>query len=66
MITLDMKMTQMTFSLKGITRYVWREILKNKDTLKAELESYNQEQLKQLEESKKEMELEIRRVEKID
>lgn len=33
------------------------EILKNKDTLKAELEAYNQEQLRQLEESKKEKEL---------
>lgn len=33
------------------------EILKNKDTLKAELEEYNQEQLRQLEEYKKEKEL---------
>lgn len=33
------------------------EILKNKDTLKAELEAYNQEQLRLLEESKKEKEL---------
>lgn len=33
------------------------EILKNKDTLKAELEVYNQEQLRLLEESKKEKEL---------
>ena len=33
------------------------EILKNKDTLKAELETYNQEQLKLLEEFKKEKEL---------
>ena len=33
------------------------EILKNKDTLKAELETYNQEQLRLLEESKKEKEL---------
>ena len=33
------------------------EILKNKDTLKAELEAYNQKQLRLLEESKKEKEL---------
>lgn len=33
------------------------EILENKDTLKAELEAYNQEQLRLLEESKKEKEL---------
>lgn len=33
------------------------EILKNKDTLKAELDAYNQEQLRLLEESKKEKEL---------
>lgn len=33
------------------------EILKNKDTLKAELEAHNQEQLRLLEESKKEKEL---------
>lgn len=33
------------------------EILKNKDTLKSELEAYNQEQLRLLEESKKEKEL---------
>lgn len=33
------------------------EILKNKDTLKAELEVYNQEQLRLLDESKKEKEL---------
>lgn len=33
------------------------EILKNKDTLKAKLETYNQEQLRLLEESKKEKEL---------
>ena len=33
------------------------EILKSKDTLKAELEAYNQEQLRLLEESKKEKEL---------
>ena len=33
------------------------EILKNKDTLKEELEAYNQEQLRLLEESKKEKEL---------
>lgn len=37
------------------------EILKNKDTLKAELEAYNQEQLRQLEESKKEKELEAKK-----
>lgn len=37
------------------------EILKNKDTLKAELESYNKEQLSQLEESKKEKELEAKK-----
>lgn len=35
------------------------EILKNKDTLKTELETYNQEQLRQLEEYKKERELEL-------
>lgn len=33
------------------------EILKNKDTLKVELDAYNQEQLRLLEESKKEKEL---------
>lgn len=33
------------------------EILKNKDDLKTELEAYNQEQLRLLEESKKEKEL---------
>lgn len=37
------------------------EILKNKDTLKAELEAYNQEQLRLLEESKKEKELEAKK-----
>lgn len=37
------------------------EILKSKDTLKAELESYNKEQLSQLEESKKEKELEAKK-----
>ena len=37
------------------------EILKNKDTLKAELEAYNQEQLRLLEESKKEKELEVKK-----
>lgn len=37
------------------------EILKNKDTLKAELEAYNQEQLRLLEESKKEKELKIKK-----
>lgn len=37
------------------------EVLKNKDTLKAELEAYNQEQLRQLEESKKEKELETKK-----
>ena len=38
------------------------EILKNKDTLKAELEAYNQEQLRQLEESKKKKNLQPRNV----
>lgn len=37
------------------------EILKNKDTLKTELETYNQEQLRQLKESKKEKELEAKK-----
>lgn len=37
------------------------EILKHKDTLKAELEAYNQEQLRQLKESKKEKELETKK-----
>lgn len=37
------------------------EILKNKDTLKAELEAHNQEQLRLLEESKKEKELEVKK-----
>lgn len=37
------------------------EILKNKDTLKVELEAYNKEQLNQLEESKKEKELEAKK-----
>lgn len=37
------------------------EILKNKDTLKAELESYNQEQLKRLEDVKKEEELKTKK-----
>lgn len=37
------------------------EILKNKDALKAELEAYNQEQLRLLEESKKEKELETKK-----
>lgn len=37
------------------------EILKNKDTLKEELETYNQEQLRQLEEFKKEKELETKK-----
>lgn len=37
------------------------EILKNKDTLKAELEIYNQEQLRLLEESKKEEELKAKK-----
>ena len=37
------------------------EILKNKDTLKSELEVYNQEQLRLLEESKKEKELEAKK-----
>lgn len=35
------------------------EILKNKDNLKTELEAYNQEQLRQLEEYRKERELEL-------
>lgn len=38
------------------------EILKNKDTLKAELETYNQEQLRLLEESKKRKNLQPRNV----
>jgi hypothetical protein len=37
------------------------EILKNKDTLKAELDAYNQEQLRLFEESKKERELKIKK-----
>ena len=37
------------------------EILKNKDTLKAELEAYNQEQLKRLEDAKKEEELKAKK-----
>ena len=37
------------------------EILKNKDTLKEELETYNQEQLRQLKEFKKEKELETKK-----
>lgn len=37
------------------------EILKNKDTLKVELEAYNQEQLRLFEESKKEKELKIKK-----
>lgn len=37
------------------------EILKNKDTLKAELEAYNQEQLKLLEDAEKEVELQIKK-----
>ena len=37
------------------------EILKNKDTLKAELDTYNQEQLRLLEELKKEKELEAKK-----
>lgn len=37
------------------------EILKNKDGLKIELEAYNQEQLRQLEEYKKEKELEAKK-----
>ena len=41
------------------------EILKNKDTLKVELDAYNQEQLRLLEESKKRKNLQPRRREKI-
>lgn len=37
------------------------EILKNKDTLKAELEAYNQEQLRLLEKSEKERELKAKK-----
>lgn len=37
------------------------EILKNKDDLKTELEAYNQEQLRLLEESEKERELKIKK-----
>ena len=37
------------------------EILKNKDALKAELEAYNQEQLRLFEESEKEKELKIKK-----
>lgn len=37
------------------------EILKNKDALKAELEAYNQEQLRLFEESEKESELKIKK-----
>lgn len=37
------------------------EILKNKDVLKAELESYNQEQLKRLEEAEKEEKLQAKK-----
>ena len=40
------------------------EILKNKDGLKIELEAYNQEQLRQLEEYKKEKELEAKKRER--
>ena len=39
------------------------EILKNKDTLKAELDAYNQEKLRQLEDFKKEKELETKKCE---
>lgn len=39
------------------------EILKNKDTLKAELEAYNQEQLKLLEDAEKEQELQAKKCE---
>ena len=38
------------------------EILKNKDDLKTELEAYNQEQLRLLEESKKRKDLQPRNV----
>jgi hypothetical protein len=37
------------------------EILKNKDDLKTELEAYNEEQLRQLKEIKKEKELEVKK-----
>ena len=37
------------------------EILKNKDTLKVELDAYNQEQLKRLEDDEKEEELKIKK-----
>ena len=37
------------------------EILKNKDALKAELDAYNQEQLRLFEESEKERELKIKK-----
>ena len=37
------------------------EILKNKDTLKTELDAYNEEQLRQLKEIKKEKELEVKK-----
>lgn len=37
------------------------EILKNKDTLKVELDAYNQEQLKRLEDAEKEKELETKK-----
>lgn len=37
------------------------EILKNKDTLKVELDAYNQEQLKRLEDAEKEEELKIKK-----
>ena len=39
------------------------EILKNKDTLKVELDAYNQEQLKRLEDAEKEEELKIKKCE---
>lgn len=37
------------------------KVLKNKDTLKAELDAYNEEQLRQLEEIKKEKGLEVKK-----
>lgn len=37
------------------------KILENKDTLKAELDAYNEEQLRQLKEIKKEKELEVKK-----
>ena len=55
--------TNRLYIKKDLLDMLEEEILANKDTLKVELEAYNQEQLRLLEESKKEEELKAKKCE---